>query len=94
MQSGTTVVHIAVDNVCVTDANGTELGTAIAHLPITPGALDQSVTELVHDSGEVPDFVDEYVAWYRERGGIFICTVAEAIGVIEVALRHGKTLIQ
>jgi hypothetical protein len=89
MKSGASVVHIAIDDVFVTDANGGELGTSIPHLPFRRDALDRSVTDLVQESSRIPDFVEEYDDWLREQGGIFACTVAEALGVMEVALRHG-----
>lgn len=92
MESGATVVHIAINDVLVTDWDGVELGTGISHAPFRCDALDRSVTELLQEGQTLPDFTEEYTDWQRERGGIFACTVAEALDVMEEALRHGSAL--
>lgn len=89
-EAGATIVHVTIDDIFMTDLNGKELATGISHAPFRCDALDRSVTELIRESDWIPEYKNDYAAWRRERGGIFACTVAEAIGVTEVALRHGS----
>ena len=89
--AGLEAVHVAIDGVHVTDLIGQPLGDRISHAPFTAEALDRSVTELLRESGSVPDFAEEYAIWEKEEGGIFTLTVAEAITAMENAFRYGQS---
>ena len=84
-----TVVHIAIDDVHITDAIGEEIAHCISHAPIFQEALDRSVTELVRESGPIPDFSEQYADWENDEGGIYIKTVAEVVTLMEDACRYG-----
>jgi len=98
---GETIVHIAIEDLHLTDLSGEEitLGNAddemsnrISHTPVSPGVLDRSVTELVKESGPIPDFAEGYADWERESGVAFNTvdqTVAKVVTLIESAWRHG-----
>jgi hypothetical protein len=90
---GETIVHIAIDDVHITDLSGEEIAHSITHAPITPEALDRSVTELVRESGPIPDFAEGYADWKadwdKEEGGVFIATVAEVVTLMENSCRYG-----
>jgi hypothetical protein len=92
MPSGETIVHIVIDDLYLTELNGEEIGHTITHTPVSPEVLDRSVTELVNESGPIPDFAEGYADWERESGGAFNTddqTVAEVVTLLESAFRHG-----
>ena len=92
--SGVTVIHIAVDNVHITDVSGKELSHAISHTVINPNSLDRSVTQLVRESSTVPDFAEGYAAWVKGKGGSFTGTVAEVVAIMEDTMRYGEAPTQ
>ena len=86
------VVHIAIEELLFTRANGEVVDVSLAHTVITPEALDQSVTELVRESSPIPDFSKEYASWEKESGAAFERTVAEVVTTLEEAWRYGVRL--
>lgn len=86
---GKIAVHIAIDDVHLTDLRGEEIAHTITHAPLFAEFLDQSVTELVKESGPIPDFAAEYADWEKDEGGIFIHTVAKIVTLIENAWPYG-----
>lgn len=88
-----TIVHIAIDDVHLTDLSGEEIGNRISHAPISPEALDRSVTALVKESAPIPDFAEEYAEWKASwddgTTGAFDVTAAKVVSLIEGASRHG-----
>jgi len=92
MPWGETIVHIAIDDVHLTDCNGEEISSSISHAPISPEALDRSVTELVRESGPIPDFAEGYADWEMEGGTSFntsSTTVEKVVTLLENAWRYG-----
>ena len=80
MPSGETIVHIATDDLHLTELNGEEIGHTITHTPVSPEVLDRSETNLVNESGLIPDFAEGYADWKKESGCAFNadgCTVAK-----------------
>lgn len=92
--SGVTVIHIAVDNVHITDVSGKELSHTISHTVINSDSLDRSVTQLVRESSTVPDFAEGYAAWVKGKGGSFTGTVAEVVAIMEDTMRYGEAPTQ
>ena len=84
------VVSIAIYGVDVTDLLGRLRGEFISHAPFTAEALDRSVTNLVRESGPVPEFEEEYAVWQKEGGLFWTETVAKAITDMEEAIRYGQ----
>jgi hypothetical protein len=82
---GLDVVHVAIDEVHITGLTGRVRGNVITHAPFTV-----EVTELLHESGPVPDFSKEYAIWEAEEGGFFTETVAQAITALEDAIRYAR----
>jgi hypothetical protein len=92
MPSGETIVHIAIDDLHLTELNGEEIGHTITHTPVSPEVLDRSIKELLNESGPIPDFAEGYADWETESGGAFNTvdqTVAEVVTLLENAFRHG-----
>jgi len=92
--SGVTVIHIAVDNVHITDVSGKELSHTISHTVINSDSLDRSVTQLVRESSTVPDFAEGYAAWLKAKVGGFTGTVAEVVAIMEDTMRYGEAPTQ
>jgi hypothetical protein len=84
-----TVVHIAIDDVHITDLTGEEIAHCISHVPIFQEALDRSVTKLVKESGPIPDFAEAYADWEAGVGAICIKTAAEIVTLTEDTCRYG-----
>src|ERR1700757_5429290 len=94
---GETIVHIAIEDLHMTDLNGEEItlgngddemSNRISHTPVSPEVLDRSVTELVKESRPIPDFSEGYADWEKESGVAFNTvdqTVANVISLIESA---------
>lgn len=57
-------------------------------MPFTREALDHSVTTLVRETREVPDFKVGYQEWRNACGGVYTISVADAIEVAETAFRQ------
>jgi hypothetical protein len=92
MPSGATIVHIAIDDVHLTERNGEEIAHTITHTPVSPEVLDRSVTKLVNESGPIPDFTAGYADWKKESGCAFNgdgYTVAKVVTVMEDSCRYG-----
>ena len=87
---GLDAIHVAVNDLHITDLTGRTRGQEITHAPFTVEALDRSVRELLHESGPVPDFSEEYATWEAEEGGFFTGTVAQAITELENAIRYAR----
>lgn len=58
-------------------------------MPFARDALERSITRIVKESSEVPDFKAGYEEWRKDCGGVYTITVAEAIAVDEITFRKG-----
>jgi hypothetical protein len=100
MPLGETIVHIAIEDLhltelngeVITNGNGEEIGHTISHTPVSPEVLDRSVTKPVNESGPIPDFAEGYADWKKESGCAFNADgymVAKVVTLLENAFRHG-----
>lgn len=87
-----TIVHVSLQGLKVKNSrhkNG--FSDTVSHMPFSEKAIDQSVTKLVKENADLPDYQEGYNQWKQAfdagKGGIFTITVAEAIEVIEKPLR-------
>jgi hypothetical protein len=66
----------------------------IGHLPLSKDAVLKSVTTLVSENNELPDFMEGYNNWKNafdnNTGGIFSITVKEAVQYVEEAMSNAK----
>jgi hypothetical protein len=87
--AGDDVVHVRVDEVRVVNpAAAKGYATWIGHVPMTRGAFDHSVLELVDTTAEPPD-LEGYEAWRSSGGGVFTQPLRDIISYIEDVLRQG-----
>ena len=85
-----TTIHIQIDNVRLTDLQGDQIADTISHAPITEEDLDQSVTRLVRQESQIPDFEEQYGDWVSNNGGTFTMSVAEVVAILEETWNKGK----
>ena len=86
-----TIVHVYVGGLRIPNPRHPEgFSSAIGHMPFTESAVAASVTELLGQADELPDFEEGYEswrsAWDAGEAGVFTITIAEAVDVMEQAI--------
>ncbi len=85
---GQDIVHISVDGLRIRNSYlESGFGEHISHLPISPEALESSVTKQIGQVKTLPDYREGYQIWREAfdsgEGGVFSLSVAECIEFIE-----------
>lgn len=83
------VVHISIQGLKLKSPDG-KVGDRIAHMPLTPGALQKSNLKLLREDAPLPDFQDGYRQWQNAQGGAFDLTVAEAVAGTERVINQSR----
>ncbi len=91
-----TVVHVYISDVAIQNSDAPDgVSTFISHMPFAQQAVDQSVTQLVDQKPQLPDYEEAYASWKeqaeRRKAGVFMIPVAQAIDGIEKAFQTGAT---
>jgi hypothetical protein len=84
-----TIIHIRVDNVRLRNCTGGPEPDKFEHMPFTRDAIERSVSKLLKENSEIPDYKSGYDEWQRDCGGVYTITVAEAVAVAEATFRSG-----
>jgi len=89
------IIHIYVNGLKVKNPNKSSgFSDDIGHLPLSKDAVLKSVTTLVSENNELPDFMEGYNNWKNafdnNTGGIFSITVKEAVQYVEEAMSNAK----
>lgn len=84
-----TIIHIRVDKVRLRNCTGGPEPHNFQHMPFTREAVERSITELVKESSEIPDYKAGYDEWHKACGGVYTITVAEAVAVAEATFSKG-----
>lgn len=83
-----TLPGVSIQNSAAPDGRS----TFISHMPFAEEAIDHSVTQLIEQKQELPDFEEGYATWkeHAEQGsaGVFTIPVAQAIEGIEKAFQR------
>ena len=89
------VIHIYVNGLKIKNElkpNG--VSDDIGHLPMSKESLNKSVTKLISENNNLPDFKEGYENWKEafenKKGGIFTITVSEAVKFVEETMQSGK----
>ncbi|MFC5270775.1 hypothetical protein [Adhaeribacter terreus] len=82
------IIHIAVDSAKIKNPNlKVGYSSSIGHLPFSKEALNKSVTMLISNKNELPNYLDGYQEWRQAynkgEAGVFSITVAEAVAYVE-----------
>lgn len=94
-EKGDTIIHIRVDGIKLYNPN-VENGYSdfIGHLPFSEKTISTSVTELVGQTNNLPDFSEGYnqwkVAWESGKGGYWTIDLKEAIEGMDSVMRQKK----
>ena len=94
-EKGDTIIHIRVDNVKINSPqSATGYTNFIGHLPYSEIAISKSVTSLVGQNENLPDFSEGYnqwkEAWDNGKAGYWTIELKEAIDGIDKALQSKK----
>ena len=94
-EKGDTIIHIRVDNVKLNSPqSATGYTNFIGHLPYSEIAISKSVTSLVGQNENLPDFSEGYnqwkEAWDNGKAGYWTIELKEAIDGIDKALQSKK----
>ncbi len=89
------IIHIYVNELKVKNPNRPSgFSDDIGHLPLSKDALLKSVTTLVSENNELPDFMEGYNNWKdafdNNTGGIFSITVKDVIQYVEEVMSNAK----
>lgn len=92
---GDTIIHIRVDGVKIYSPQAaTGYSDFLGHLPFSEGAISKSVTKLVGQNDNLPDFSKGYnewkEAWDNGKGGYFTIDLKEAIDGVDKAMQPKK----
>jgi hypothetical protein len=85
------VIHIAIDNIEIKNfKNNKKISDGIQHVPLSEGALINSVLKLEKHSVEIPNFREDYNYWKKAfdngEGGVWSVEVAKIIDYTEETL--------
>ena len=94
-EKGDTIIHIRVDGVKIYSPQApTGYSSFIGHLPFSEKAISKSVTELVGQNNNLPEFADGYnqwkEAWDSGKGGYWTVALKEAIDGVDKAMQPKK----
>jgi hypothetical protein len=76
-----TIIHIRVDKVRLRNCIGGPEPDKFEHMPFTREAIELSVTKLLKETSEIPDYKDGYDEWRNACGGVYTVSVARAVEV-------------
>ncbi len=94
-EKGDTIIHIRVDGLKMYNPKvASGYSNDIGHLPFSKKAIEKSVTKLVGQNDDLPDFSDGYnqwkEAWDNGTGGYWTVNLKEAIEGVDSAMRQNK----
>lgn len=94
-EKGDSIVHIRVDAIKLYNPNvPAGYSNSIGHLPFSHNAISKSVTQLVAENNDLPDFSDGYnqwkEAWDNGKGGCWTIDLKDAIEGIDRVMRQQK----
>jgi hypothetical protein len=94
-EKGDTIIHIRVDGIKIYNSQAPSgYSNFIGHLPFSEKSISKSVTVLVGQNNNLPDFSDGYnewkEAWDSGKGGYWTVDLKEAINGVDKAMQPKK----
>jgi hypothetical protein len=83
------IIHIRVDKIRLRSCTGGPEPDKFEHMPFTRDAIELSVTKVMKETSEIPDYKDGYNEWRNACGGVYTISVAQAVEVAEAGFRKG-----
>ena len=66
----------------------------IGHLPLSKDAMLKSITTIVSENNNLPDFIEGYKTWQEafdnDKGGVFSIEVGDAVKYVEETINSGQ----
>jgi len=89
------IIHIYVNGLKVKNLNKPSgFSDEIGHLPLSKDAVLKSVTTLISENNELPEFMEGYKNWKKafdnNTGGIFSIPIKEAVQYVEETMSKAK----
>jgi hypothetical protein len=88
LPKGVIVVHVRVEGVRLANCRGGPEPDKFEHMPFVRDALEHSVTKILKENGEVPEYNAGYQEWRNACGGVYTISVADAIKVAETTFQQ------
>lgn len=91
------IIHVYIKGLKIQNPNNPSgISDDIRHLPFSKNAVEKSVTALVSENNELPDFMEGYKNWKNafdnNTGGIFSISVKEAVQYVEETMSNTKRI--
>jgi hypothetical protein len=89
------IVHIAVEGIRLTNCNNGPEPNNVPHMPFSRKAFESSVTKKIDSGHALPSgWKDGYGEWKSAysagKAGIYLISIAEAVGVAEKTFQRGN----
>jgi hypothetical protein len=89
------IVHVAVDGIKLANCNDGPEPNNVAHMPFARKAFESSVIKKIASKRELPvGWKDGYEDWSSayadKKAGIYVISIADAVGVAEKTFQHGN----
>jgi hypothetical protein len=93
------IIHIRVDGIKLYNPSAASgYSDLIGHMPFSEKAISKSVTELVEQNNNLPDFSEGYnlwkEAWESGKGGYWTIDLKEAIEGMDKTIRHPDNVVE
>lgn len=83
------IIHISVDGLKMQSPHlPGGIAEDILHLPFSKEALSTSVTEMISENNQLPDFMDGYNEWKNANGGAYTIPVSDAVQYTEESIAN------
>lgn len=87
------IIHICIEGLKIKNpGHSSGISERLPHTPLSQDAIAKSVTQLVSENNELPEFMEGYNLWKQGNGGIFTIEVNEVVEFVEVGLKPADKL--
>jgi hypothetical protein len=91
------IIHIHVDSVKIkTSTKPVKYAHVVSHMPFSEAAIDSSVTKMIGEVTELPDFREGYDEWHKSfkegKAGVFSIPVGKSVEYMETTTLEGNVV--
>ena len=91
------IIHIHVDSVNIkTSIKPVKYTHVVSHMPFSKAAIDSSVTTMIGEVTELPDFQEGYDEWHESfkegKAGVFSIPVGKSVEYMETTTLEGNVV--
>ena len=91
------IIHIHVDSVKIkTSSKPVKYTHVVSHMPFSEAVIDSSVTKMIGEVTELPDFQEGYDEWHESfkkgKAGVFSIPVGKSVEYMETTTLEGNVV--